>query len=212
MRDPVLLPPLLRALNGEPLATPPVWLMRQAGRYLAEYRAVRASAGDFLDLCHSPDKATEVTLQPIRRYGFDAAILFSDILVVPDALGQKVTFAEGEGPRLDPLRKSEDLAVLSKVGFQDKVRTVWRTVESLRQTLDPSVALIGFAGSPWTVATYMVEGRGSKDYIAVKKMAYGDPGLFSRLIEILTDATFDYLIGQVDAGAQVLQLFDSWAG
>jgi len=212
MRDPVLLPPLLRALNGEALSPPPVWLMRQAGRYLPEYREVRASVGGFLDLCHSPDKATEVTLQPIRRYGFDAAILFSDILVVPDALGQKVTFAEGEGPRLSPLRRSEDLSVLSKVGFQDKVRTVWRTVESLRQTLDPKVALIGFAGSPWTVATYMVEGRGSKDYTAVKKMAYGDPGLFQRIIDILVDASFDYLLGQIDHGAQVLQLFDSWAG
>ena len=212
MRDPVLLPPLLSALNGESLSPPPVWLMRQAGRYLAEYRAVRASAGGFLDLCHSPDKATEVTLQPIRRYGFDAAILFSDILVVPDALGQKVTFAEGEGPRLTPIRTSEELAVLSKVGFQDKVRTIWRTVSMLREALDPKVALIGFAGSPWTVATYMVEGRGSKDYIAIKKMAYGDPGLFGRLIEILSDATFDYLIGQIDAGAQVIQLFDSWAG
>lgn len=212
MKEPVLLPPLLRVLNGEALSPPPVWLMRQAGRYLAEYRAVRASANGFLDLCHSPDKATEVTLQPIRRYGFDAAILFSDILVVPDALGQKVSFVEGEGPRLTPIRTSEDLAGLSKVGFQDKVRTIWRTVSQLREALDPSVALIGFAGSPWTVATYMVEGRGSKDYIAVKKMAYGDPGLFARLIEILSDASFDYLIGQVDAGAQVLQLFDSWAG
>lgn len=206
------LPPLLRALNGESLSPPPVWLMRQAGRYLPEYREVRASAGGFLDLCHKPDKATEVTLQPIRRYGFDAAILFSDILVVPDALGQKVTFAEGEGPRLNPLRKAGDLSVLSKIGFQDKVRTVWRTVESLRQALDPKVALIGFAGSPWTVATYMVEGRGSKDYVAVKKMAYGDPGLFQRIIDILVDASFDYLLGQIDHGAQVLQLFDSWAG
>jgi uroporphyrinogen decarboxylase len=210
MNDP--LPPLLRALNGESLSPPPVWLMRQAGRYLPEYREVRASVGGFLDLCHSPDQATEVTLQPIRRYGFDAAILFSDILVVPDALGQKVTFAEGEGPRLTPLRKSKDLAVLSKVGFQDKVRTVWRTVEKLRQALDPSVALIGFAGSPWTVATYMVEGRGSKDYVSVKKMAYGDPGLFQQVIDILVDASFDYLLGQIDHGAQVLQLFDSWAG
>ena len=207
-----MFPPLLRALSGEALSPPPVWLMRQAGRYLPEYRAVRASVGGFLDLCHSPEKAAEVTLQPLRRYGFDAAILFSDILVVPDALGQKVTFAEGEGPRLSPLRTSEDLGILSRNGFQDKVRTVWRTVESLRQTLDPEVTLIGFAGSPWTVATYMVEGRGSKDYIAVKKMAYGDPGLFQRIIDILIDASFDYLIGQIDHGAQVLQLFDSWAG
>jgi len=212
MRVPVLLPPLLRALGGEALSPPPVWLMRQAGRYLPEYRDVRASVGGFLDLCHSPDKAAEVTHQPIRRYGFDAAILFSDILVVPDSLGQAVSFAEGEGPRLTPLRRAEDLSVLSKIGFQDKVRTIWRTVEILRQSLDPAVALIGFAGSPWTVATYMVEGRGSKDYTAVKKMAYGDPGLFQRLIDILVDASFDYLIGQIDHGAQVIQLFDSWAG
>jgi uroporphyrinogen decarboxylase len=212
MRDPALPAPLLRALNGEVQSHPPVWLMRQAGRYLAEYREVRASAGGFLDLCHNPEKATEVTLQPIRRFGFDAAILFSDILVVPDALGQKVSFTEGEGPRLTPIRNAKDLGILSKVGFQDKVQTIWQTVRSLRQALDPTVALIGFAGSPWTVATYMVEGRGSKDYIAIKKMAYGDPGLFGRLIDILTDATFDYLIGQIDAGAQVLQLFDSWAG
>ncbi len=207
-----MIPPLLRALSGEALSPPPVWLMRQAGRYLPEYRAVRASVGGFLDLCHSPDKAMEVTLQPLRRYDFDAAILFSDILVVPDALGQKVSFVEGEGPRLSPLRKAEDLEVLSKVGFQDKVRTVWQTVDNLRQALDPKVALIGFAGSPWTVATYMVEGRGSKDYIATKRMAYGDPGLFQRIIDILIDASFDYLVGQVDHGAQVLQLFDSWAG
>ena len=207
-----MIPPLLRALNGESLSPPPVWLMRQAGRYLPEYREVRTSVGGFLDLCHSPEKATEVTMQPIRRYGFDAAILFSDILVVPDALGQKVTFAEGEGPRLNPLRKAEDLSVLSKVGFQDKVRTIWRTVESLRRTLDPSVALIGFAGSPWTVATYMVEGRGSKDYVSVKKMAYGDPELFQQIIDILIEASFDYLLGQIDHGAQVIQLFDSWAG
>lgn len=212
MRDSVLTPSLLRALNGESLSPPPVWLMRQAGRYLPEYREVRASANGFLDLCHSPDKATEVTLQPIRRYGFDAAILFSDILVVPDALGQKVTFAEGEGPRLTPLRNAEDLSHLSKIGFQDKVRTIWRTVESLRRSLDPSVALIGFAGSPWTVATYMVEGRGSKDYATVKKMAYGDPGLFQQIIDLLVDASFDYLVGQIDHGAQVIQLFDSWAG
>lgn len=207
-----MLPPLLAALSGEALSPPPVWLMRQAGRYLPEYRAVRASTGGFLDLCHSPDKAAEVTLQPLRRYDFDAAILFSDILVVPDALGQKVTFAEGEGPRLTPLRTAEDLRILSKDGFQDKVRTVWGTVERLRKALDSKVTLIGFAGSPWTVATYMVEGRGSKDYATIKKMAYGDPGLFQRIIDILVDASFDYLIGQVDAGAQVLQLFDSWAG
>ncbi len=212
MRDLIVTPSLLRALNGECLSPPPVWLMRQAGRYLPEYREVRASVGGFLDLCHSPEQASEVTLQPIRRYGFDAAILFSDILVVPDALGQKVTFAEGEGPRLTPLRTAEDLTVLSKVGFQDKVQTIWRTVERLRKALDPSVALIGFAGSPWTVATYMVEGRGSKDYIAIKKMAYGDPELFQQIIDILIDASFDYLLGQIDHGAQVLQLFDSWAG
>jgi uroporphyrinogen decarboxylase len=211
-RTTVLIPSLLRVLSGETVSPPPVWLMRQAGRYLPEYRATRASVGGFLELCRAPDKATEVTLQPIRRYGFDAAILFSDILIVPDALGQTVRFEEGEGPKLTPLRNKEDVAVLSKVGFQEKVAPIFQTVRQLRASLTAETALIGFAGSPWTVATYMVEGGSSKEFLAVKKMAFGDPGLFQTLIDLLVDASFDYLVGQIDHGAQVLQLFDSWAG
>jgi uroporphyrinogen decarboxylase len=186
--------------------------MRQAGRYLPEYRATRASVGGFLELCRAPDKATEVTLQPIKRYGFDAAILFSDILIVPDALGQTVRFEEGEGPKLTPLRSSTDMSVLNMDGFQAKVAPIFQTVKQLRAALAPETALIGFAGSPWTVATYMVEGGSSKDFLAVKKMAFSDPGLFQTLIDLLIDASFDYLLGQIDHGAQVLQLFDSWAG
>jgi uroporphyrinogen decarboxylase len=208
----VLIPPILRALQGEALSPPPVWLMRQAGRYLPEYRATRASVGGFLELCRSPDKATEVTLQPIRRYGFDAAILFSDILIIPDALGQTVRFAEGEGPKLTPLRHADDLTRLGMAGFQEAVAPVFQTVRQLRASLAPEVALIGFAGSPWTVATYMVEGGSSKEFLAVKQMAFGDPELFQRLIDLLVDASFDYLLGQIDHGAQLLQLFDSWAG
>jgi uroporphyrinogen decarboxylase len=207
-----LIPPLLRALNGETLTPPPVWLMRQAGRYLPEYRQVRASVGGFLELCHTPDKATEVTLQPIRRYGFDAAILFSDILVVPDALGQKVEFAEGEGPKLTPVRNDDDLSRLGMDGFQEALEPVFQTVGRLREKLPPEVALIGFAGSPWTVATYMVEGGSSKEFLAVKKMAFSQPELFQRIIDLLVESSFHYLVGQIDRGAQVLQLFDSWAG
>jgi uroporphyrinogen decarboxylase len=186
--------------------------MRQAGRYLPEYRQTRASVGGFLELCHNPEKAAEVTHQPIRRFGFDAAILFSDILVVPDALGQRVRFAEGEGPKLTPLRSAEDFSVLGMDGFQDAVAPVFETVRRLRAELAPEVALIGFAGSPWTVATYMVEGGSSKEFLAVKSLAFKDPILFQRLIDLLVDASFDYLLGQIDHGAQVLQLFDSWAG
>lgn len=207
-----LIPKLLQVLSGASLSPPPVWLMRQAGRYLPEYRATRASVGGFLDLCRSPDKATEVTLQPIRRFGFDAAILFSDILVVPDSLGQKVRFMEGEGPKLTPLANKDDLARLSMDGFQEEIAPVLQTVRQLRAALAPETALIGFAGSPWTVATYMVEGGSSKEFLAVKRMAFGDPGLFQALIDLLVEASFDYLIGQIDHGAQVLQLFDSWAG
>ena len=186
--------------------------MRQAGRYLPEYRETRAQLGGFLELCRSPDKAAEVTLQPIRRFGFDAAILFSDILVVPDALGQKVSFTEGEGPKLTPLRNLEDLSRLGMDGFQGSVAPVFQTVRQLRQKLPEEVTLIGFCGSPWTVATYMVEGGSSKEFLAVKQMAFKDSGLFQRLIDLLVDASFDYLLGQIDHGAQVIQLFDSWAG
>lgn len=194
------------------MSPPPVWLMRQAGRYLPEYRATRAEAGSFLDLCYNPRLAAEVTLQPIRRYGFDASILFSDILVVPDALGQSVRFAEGEGPRLDPIRDVAGLARLDLSKTNSKFALVWETVARLRQDLPRETCLIGFCGAPWTVATYMVEGRGSSDQAEARSWAYRDPDGFSQLIDILTDASITYLSGQIDAGANVLQIFDSWAG
>ncbi len=198
--------------TGDQSGPPPVWLMRQAGRYLPEYRATRKEAGSFLDLCYNPKLAAEVTLQPIRRYGFDASILFSDILVVPDALGQHVTFAEGEGPRLDPIRAVEGLTRLSLSKTSEKFGRVWETVARLRQDLPRETALIGFCGAPWTVATYMVEGRGSTDQAQARGWAYRDPAGFNRLIDVLTEASITYLSGQVDAGADVLQIFDSWAG
>ena len=207
--------PFLRALAGEVLDKPPFWLMRQAGRYLPEYRATRSQAGGFLDLCLAPDLACEVTLQPLRRYGMDAAILFSDILIVPHALGQTVGFAEGEGPRLDPIRDAQSLARLDPAGLHHRAAPVYETVRQIRAALDqdfPDIALIGFAGSPWTVACYMVEGAGSKEYMHVKQMAFGDPALFAKLLDVLTEATIEYLSAQVRAGAEAVQLFDSWAG
>ncbi|OIR00762.1 uroporphyrinogen decarboxylase [mine drainage metagenome] len=202
----------LRALAGETVTPPPFWLMRQAGRYLPEYREVRAGCRGFLDLCYSPDKATEVTLQPLRRYGFSAAILFSDILVVPDALGQAVAFKEGEGPKLPPIRDGKALAKLSLEGFASHLAPVFETVSRLSKAIPAETALIGFAGAPWTVATYMVEGSGSKDFIETKKLAYGQPDVFKALIDLLVQATGDYLITQIDHGAEAIQLFDSWAG
>ena len=203
---------MLRALSGERLDTPPFWLMRQAGRYLPEYREIRSQAGGFLDLCYSPKLACEVTLQPIRRYGMDAAILFSDILIVPHGLGQQVAFKEGEGPVLDPIRSAGDLRQLSLDGFHERVVPVYETVSRIAEALPKETTLIGFAGSPWTVATYMAEGGGSKEFVAVKRWAYGDPEGFRQLIDILVEATISYLSRQVEAGAEVLQLFDSWAG
>lgn len=208
------LPPtknFLRVLAGETAAPPPVWLMRQAGRYLPEYRAARARAKTFLELCFTPDLAAEVTLQPIRRYGFDAAILFSDILVVPHALGRRVGFVEGEGPKLDPIR-SADLNQLKTGDVRKVLAPVFETVRILHRRLPADVALIGFAGAPWTVATYMVEGGSGHDFAAVKRFALGDPKNFGRLIDVLVEATAEYLIAQVEAGAEALQLFDSWAG
>lgn len=202
----------LRALSGEVVTPPPFWLMRQAGRYLPEYRQVRASCNGFLDLCYTPEKATEVTLQPLRRYGFDAAILFSDILVVPDALGQPVSFREGEGPRLDPIRDAEGLKRLSRENFMSHLAPVFQTVSNLSKAIPASTALIGFAGAPWTVATYMVEGSGSKEFVETKKLAYSQPNVFKAMIELLVQATGDYLIRQIDHGAEAIQIFDSWAG
>jgi uroporphyrinogen decarboxylase len=205
-------PRLLRVFAGEAVMPPPVWLMRQAGRYLPEYRALRARAGSFLDLCYAPAMAAEVTLQPIRRYGFDAAILFSDILVVPDALGQKVAFVEGEGPRLEPVRTERDLSRLNANATRSKFGRVFETVAKVRQELPHDTALIGFCGAPWTVATYMVGGQGSTDQAEARGWAYREADAFQQLIDLLVEASVDYLCGQVAAGADVLQIFDSWAG
>lgn len=204
--------PLLAALNGERRARPPVWLMRQAGRYLPEYREIRRSVGSFLELCYSPELAVEITLQPIRRYGFDAAILFSDILVVPDALGAEVRFVEGEGPQLTPLRTPADLTRLHAKGLHTHLEPVYTAIKELRSTLPGDVTLIGFSGAPWTLAAYMVEGGGSKEFLAARRMARREPETFGALIDLLTDAVASYLSAQVDAGAEALQLFDSWAG
>lgn len=202
----------LRVLNGETVDRPPFWFMRQAGRYLPEYRDIRAQTGSFLDLCYTPKKACEVTLQPIRRYGMDAAILFSDILVIPDALGQNVTFVTGEGPKLDPIRSGEALAMLSIDNVESHLEPVFETIDRLSSALDSKTALIGFAGAPWTVATYMVEGGSSKDFATIKAWAFREPDAVDRLIELVTEATARYLCRQIDAGAQVIQLFDTWAG
>ncbi len=202
----------LQPFAGSALDPPPIWLMRQAGRYLPEYRETRAKAGGFLDLCYNPELAAEVTLQPIRRYGFDAAILFADILLVPDAMGQSVRFAEGEGPLLDPIRSAGDIARLSPSATRPKFGRVFETVQRLRQDLPDETALIGFCGAPWTVATYMIEGRGSKDQAAARLFAYRDPAGFQRLIDLLVDVSIEYLSGQVQAGADALQIFDTWAG
>lgn len=206
------LKPMLSALSGEAAKTPPLWLMRQAGRFLPEYRAIRADVPSFLDMCYTPDLATEVTLQPIRRFGFDAAILFSDILVVPDALGQEVWFAEGEGPKLVPLRNSADIDRLQPDAIHETLSPVYQTVRNLSKALPSETTLIGFAGAPWTVATYMIEGGSSRDFFIAKSWAYSEPERFQALIDILVDATAQYLIEQVNAGAEVVQLFDSWAG
>jgi len=198
---------LLRALAGETQERPPWWLMRQAGRYLPEYRALRDKAGDFLTLCLTPKLAAEVTLQPVRRFGMDAAILFSDILLVPKALGQQLSF-ESDGPKLARLSEKKelqalDLALLGPVG---------EAVDQVRARLPTATALIGFAGAPWTVATYMVEGGTSRDFHRAKTLAYGDPGKFAALIEAIGDATLAFLALQIEAGVEVVQLFDSWAG
>src|SRR5262245_61105604 len=202
----------LAPFAGQSLTPPPIWLMRQAGRYLPEYRAVRAQAGGFLDLCYTPALAAEVTLQPIRRYGFDAAILFSDILVVPHALGQALRFAEGEGPRLEPVRSEDDLRRLNAGATRSRFAVVCETVARLRQDLPDETALIGFCGAPWTVATYMVAGRGSTDQADARLWAYRDPAGFAKLIDLLVEVSVDYLSMQVEAGADALQIFDTWAG
>jgi uroporphyrinogen decarboxylase len=201
---------LMRVLAGESLVPPPIWVMRQAGRYLPEYRQTRGKAGSFLDLCYNPELAAEVTLQPIRRFDFDAAILFSDILVIPDALGQKVQFAEGIGPTLGPL--PEALEALGASPVLEQLAPVLQTVRLVREQLSPDKALIGFCGAPWTVATYMVAGRGTPDQGPARRMALQEPEKFRRLIEVLVDASAEYLVAQLRAGADAVKIFDSWAG
>ena len=200
--------PIIAAYLGQRIDPPPVWLMRQAGRYLPEYLQIRKQVPEFLDLCFDPLKAAQVTLQPIERFGFDAAILFSDILVVPYVLGQKIEFEEG--PRLSPLRDATALAALSF--DRDRLSPIYETIDRVRERLPSDVALIGFAGAPWTVATYMVEGGGSRDYVNVKRWALGDPSGFQSLIDLLVDVTADYLKDQIAAGVEAVQLFDTWAG
>ena len=204
--------PLIRALRGMTSVIPPIWLMRQAGRYLPEYRELRQNARNFLDLCLTPDLAAEATLQPVRRFLLDAAILFSDILVVCHALGQAVDYRDGEGPILEPLRNSSDLGRLADGDFIEKIAPVWRTVERVKTVLPSKTALIGFAGSPWTVASYMVEGGSSRDFAVIKCWAFSDPDGFGALIDRLVEATICYLTGQIQAGVDAVQLFDSWAG
>jgi uroporphyrinogen decarboxylase len=202
--------PLLDVLKGHAAEVPPLWLMRQAGRYLPEYRALRAEKGGFLKLAYDSDTATEITLQPIRRFGFDGAILFSDILVVPHAMGQDLWFEAGEGPRLAPKLSESDFEKL--VPQPDRLLPVYETVRKVRAALPDSTTFLGFAGSPWTVATYMVAGQGSKDQAETRSLAYGDPVRFGALIDALTSMTINYLSKQIDAGVDAVQLFDSWAG
>lgn len=205
----------IQALQGKATDRVPFWFMRQAGRYLPEYRELRAEKGGFLAMAFDPEAAAEITIQPIRRFGMDAAIIFSDILVVPHALGQPLEFVAGEGPKLEPIREAAELSRLSDSGFDEILEPVYEALRQTRSGLDREgfvdTALIGFAGSPWTVATYMVEGGGSKDYRLVKSFAYSDPQGFGQLIDMLVEQTARYLIGQVKAGAEALQLFDSWA-
>lgn len=205
-------PAFLRALSGEALPTPPVWLMRQAGRYLPEYRAVRAQAGSFLSLCYNPELAAEVTLQPIRRFGFDAAILFSDILVVPQALGQKLWFAEGEGPRLEPVASKERLFEIDGLANGETLAPIIETVRRVRSALSSETGFIGFCGAPWTVATYMVAGRGTPDQGPSRALFAADPALFQAIIDRIVAASVTYLNAQIEAGVDAVQIFDSWAG
>ena len=202
--------PLLAVLSGERIDPPPVWLMRQAGRYLPEYRALRAEKGGFLNLVYDSEAAAEITLQPVKRFGVDAAILVSDILIVPHAMGQALSFGVGEGPKLEPALLDGGFEALTPAPHH--FAPIYETVRRVRAALSPETALIGFAGSPWTVATYMVAGHGSKDQEAARRLAYRDPMAFRLLIDRIVAVTVDYLSGQIEAGAQVVQLFDSWSG
>jgi uroporphyrinogen decarboxylase len=204
---------ILRALAGERQETPPIWMMRQAGRYLPEYRATRAEAGDFLSLCYNSDLAAEVTLQPIRRYGFDAAILFADILLLPQALGVDLWFETGEGPRMSTTTTADELAGLrATADIHETLNPIYETVRILSRELPRETTLIGFAGAPWTVATYMIAGRGTKDQGPAHALKAENRAVFEGILERLTDATIEYLSKQIEAGAEVVKLFDSWAG
>lgn len=201
----------MKVLNGEALSPPPIWLMRQAGRYLPEYRETRKVAGSFLDLCYNPELATEVTLQPIRRFDLDAAILFSDILVIPDALKRNVTFTEGRGPAMDPI----DVAGISSLKRDDVLaylRPVFEAVNRLRRELPSKTTLLGFCGAPWTVATYMIAGHGTPDQAPARLFGYQEPEAMEKLLAFLAEVSADYLVEQLDAGADAVQIFDSWAG
>ena len=204
---------ILRALAGERQETPPIWMMRQAGRYLPEYRATRAEAGDFLSLCYNSDLAAEVTLQPIRRYGFDAAILFADILLLPQALGVDLWFETGEGPRMSTTTTADELAGLrATADIHETLNPIYETVRILSRELPRETTLIGFAGAPWTVATYMIAGRGTKDQGPAHALKAENRAVFEGILERLTEATIEYLSKQIEAGAEVVKLFDSWAG
>lgn len=202
--------PLLAVLRGQPAQRPPLWLMRQAGRYLPEYRALRAQKGGFLELVHDSAAAAEVTLQPIHRFGFDGAILFSDILVIPHAMGQKLWFEEGEGPRLSPRLVDTALSALEAV--PQRLDAIYETIRLVTAALPPQTSFLGFAGSPWTIATYMVAGQGSKDQGETRRLAYRDPLAFGAIIDAIVEATILYVSRQIEAGVEVIQLFDSWAG
>ena len=204
--------PLLDVLDGKRQGIPPVWMMRQAGRYLSEYRQLRAEAGSFLKLCLTPKYATEVTLQPIRRFGFDAAIIFSDILIVPYALGQTLSFVEGEGPKLTPTIGEGNLSILGNGLNPAIVEPVYETIRLTKAGLPTGVTLLGFCGAPWTVATYMVAGEGTSDQAPARSFAYRNPEAFEKLMDTLVGASIDYLAGQFAAGVDAVQLFDTWAG
>lgn len=203
---------LLEVLRGKIISPPPVWFMRQAGRHLPEYRELRADIGDFLDLCYSPEEAAEVSLQPIRRYAMDGTILFADILLIPDALGQKVEFKPGVGPVLEPIVNKADLDALNMDSLGQHMSPIYETVRRLKEAIPASTTLIGFAGAPWTVASYMVHGSGSRDHSEARLWAYENPGLWKRLLDLLVESTSIYLERQIDAGAEAIQIFDSWAG
>ncbi len=203
---------MLDVLSGARRPAPPVWMMRQAGRYLPEYRALREQAGGFLDLCFNPELAAEVTLQPIRRFGFDAAIIFSDILVVPHALGRSVRFEVGEGPRLDPLDTPQAMCAMRREADTTTFAPVYEALRRVRAALDPSVTLLGFCGAPWTVATYMIAGQGTPDQGPARMFAYREPDAFASLMDVLVETSIGYLAAQIEAGADAVQIFDTWAG